>query len=55
MRDTYPAREPPTHAIIDAENAGALPAFAAALAFPGGGGAGLLRIAKYGSSGRSGP
>ena len=34
-------------------NAGALPAFAAALAFPGGGGAGLLRIAKYGRRGRN--
>jgi hypothetical protein len=43
---TYPAKEPPTHARHAGANAGAFPAFAAALSEVTGGGEGLLRIAK---------
>ena len=52
---TYPARDPPTHASTAGENAGALPALAFARSEDNVDtcGEGLLRIAKYGMSGRS--
>ena len=43
---TYPASEPPTHARVAGENAGAFPALAPALSEGGGGGEGLFNIAK---------
>lgn len=53
---TYPANDPPTQAIDAGVNAGALPAFAAARGdaddADGCDGAGLLRIAMCGMSGR---
>lgn len=52
-RKTDPANEPPTHAMVAGENAGAFPAFATALAVVAAGGLGLFKMAKYGSSGRS--
>ena len=42
----HPAKEPPIHAIVAGENAGAFPALAVARADLAGGGAGLFRIAK---------
>ena len=50
---TYPARDPPIHAIVAGVKAGDFPALALARLVVGGGGAGLLRIAKYGINGRS--
>lgn len=43
---TYPANEPPTHARVAGENAGAFPALAPALSEVIGGGEGLFKIAK---------
>lgn len=48
----YPAKEPPTQAIVAGENAGAFPALAPARAEPPLGGLGLFKMAKWGSRGR---
>lgn len=52
---TYPASDPPTQAFEAGVNAGALPTFAVARGDESedGCGAGLLRIAMWGTSGRS--
>ena len=52
---TYPANEPPTQARHAGANAGALPAFAAALSDITVGGEGLFKMAKNGKRGRRGP
>ena len=52
LKGPYPAKDPPIQAMVAGENAGALPALAPARVEVGGGGDGLLRMAKSFVNGR---